>query len=250
MLLSGLLVITTAVVVFAQQHGWFPVTGTQTKPDAKEEFKKVMSVLNASDSVMHVSGVIRVYDQENKNKLQEQNSFIVEKNGHTLYSRMGYQQTIGVDSILVEIDTVNQLLSVSNFDANDADKILSGAMAFDRYLEDTGVFKMELSVKEISKEQRAITIINPMTPEIKSSTLYYDASTYKVIRSEIDWWKSGMPPAEKKDEENIWHTEIVYQYRGLLTVSAAEKMKRILSLSNGVVSVMPAYKNYQLTTSF
>ncbi|HLP39531.1 hypothetical protein [Lacibacter sp.] len=249
-LLFGVFVLTTAIVVFAQHRGWFHFTVDETKLDAKEEFKKVMTVLNSPDSVMHISGTMRVYDQENKNKLQEQSSFLVEKTNQSFYSRLGYVQTIGVDSFLIEIDTVNQLIGLSRADVSMYHKRLSNAIAIDQFLEDSAVFKMELSVREINQTDRAITIKNPLTPEIKLSTIYYDANTYRIKKAETDWWKSGMPEPEKKDEQKTWHSEVSYIYSRMLTVSAVEKMKAVVEFANGVVSVKPAYKNYQLTTSF
>ena len=77
---------------------------------------------------------------------------------------------------------------------------LQSGLPFERFMHDTSGFKINASISEKNQE-RVLTIVSELNPEIKSSMIYYDPVTYRIKKAEIEWWKDAV--IEKKSQKQI-----------------------------------------------
>ena len=251
-LTASVLLSVTALLAIANNFHWLGLNNGNNKedlPDAKGELRKLYALYGKPDTSFYIKGMIRLYDHENKDALKEQTSFSYLKKRMQLYNQLGYLQTFMADSLIVQLDTINKYIMVSKVDIPSIQLQGQTGFPFEKFMQDTSAFNIKATVLEKNKE-RALLIKNELTPEIKSTIIYYDPVTYKITKAEIEWWKEAMVPGNDEAEKKTWLTVMEYTYPASPGISVAEKIKRIIVLKNGTAEAMPEYKDYQVHVSF
>jgi hypothetical protein len=251
-LTAGVLLLVTGLLAIANNFHWLGLNSSDNKtelPDAKEELRKLYAVYNRPDTSLNIKGVIKLYDRENKDALKEKTPFSYSKKGIQQYSQLGYVQTFINDSLLVQLDTLNKYIIVSKTGAGSIPQSGQTILPFEKFVQDTSTFKIELTVTEKNKE-RVLTIKSDLNPGIRSSAIYYDPATYKISKAEIEWWKEAMVYENEDTDKKTWLTVMEYSYPVLSEIPVVEKIKKIIIIKDGKVEPAPAYKEYQFQVTF
>lgn len=231
--------------------GWHTDTGKSILPDAKDEMRKLYSLYNKQDSSFNIKGIIRLFDRENKNVLKEETPFLYSKQGRQFSSQLGYLQTFLIDSLLIQLDTLNKYIIVSKADdqLGNAPAVAETGLPFEKFMQDTSLFKIEAIVSD-SDKQRMLKIKSDLNPEIKALSIFYDPLTYTIKRVETEWWKDGGMYDSKNDGDKTWLTIIDYAYPARVDLSATEKVNKIIVRNDERISPAPAYKDYEIRVTF
>lgn len=251
-LTAGVLLLVTGLLAIANSYHWLGLNTETNKtelPDAKAELRKLYMIYGKPDTSFYIKGIIKLYDHENKDALKEQTPFSYSKKGMQLYSQLGYLQTFISDSLAVQFDTVNKYITISKVDMQSLQLTGQTIMPFEKFMQDTSTFKIELTVTEKNKE-RALTITSDLNTEIKSTIIYYDTLTYKIRKVETEWWKEATVYASEDIDKKTWLTVMEYSYPSSPGISVAEKIKEIIVLKNGTAEATTPYKNYQVQVNF
>ena len=247
-----LLFVVSGLFAIAKNYHWFGLDISKNKtdlPDAKEELRKIYGLYSKPDTSLSIKGIIRLYDRENKDALKEQTPFSYSKKGMQVYSQLGYMETFVDDSIVVQLDTVNKYIIVSKTDMSQVQASSQPGLPFEKFMQDTSAFKVEVTVAEKNK-QRTLTIKSELNPEIKSSIIYYDPVSYKILKAEIEWWKEAIVYENEDTDKKTWLTIMDYTYPLAPGLTVQEKIKKIIVWKDGKAEPAPAYKDYQVHITF
>ena len=116
-------------------------------------------------------------------------------------------------------------------------------------MQDTSTFKIDATITEKNKE-RVMTIKSDLSPEIRSSAIYYDPLTYKIMKIEMEWWKEAMVYGSKDMDKKTWLTVMEYKYPPSPGIFVTEEIKKIVTIKDGKAEPTPAYKDYQFEVAF
>jgi len=239
-LLSGGILSIVALIAIGANAIWS--NAGHELPDPKEELRKLYAQYNKPDSFMNLSGTIRAFDMENNNSIKEETSFEFVRTGDGTYSRLHYLQNFQTADVMVQLDTVNHFVSVS--DRIDVSPVETRLFPFESMLSDTASFRLMVEVTT-SKGQYILNIQNEMIPEIKTCRLFYDPRTYVIQSAEIEWWKDAIRD-ESTSNDRCWLTRIEYNNLAGSSVNIREKVNGILLTSDTSVQLRPQYNNYKL----
>lgn len=247
-LLPALLLLLTASLITAAsgRHWWKNSTIKEKKlPDAVAEYRRLIDRSGLADSLLDLSGTIRIYDRENKDALKEERLFHYSRHGRQYAMQLSYLQSFCDGDLTVQLDTVNKSIVVSR----SVDAGISGMFPMGRSLEslfsDTAGFRITGDVSEGTGAARVLRMQSDFNPAVRSYKIIYDTLTYHLRQSEIEWWKSG-PDADGASSRKIWLARIDYQYHPGTSVNIREKLRTILLVDKGQVKAAPAYRGYQL----
>lgn len=234
-----------AVLAVAQTSGWWKNAGAHELPDAKTELKRLYALYMRADTSMYVSGTIHLYDEEKIDELKETTAFASFRNGTHFYSRFGHLQTLGEDSLVVLLDTLNKRIVLSKMDKESLSNARGGIFPFESYLEDTATFRISADLSE-KNGQRVLVIRSDLDPGIASCSIAYDPASGQINNAEIRWRKDNALPAGKEEEEKCWLTKIRYEYKPAARVNIKELMEKIIVVKDGKIVTTPAYSGYEL----
>ena len=211
--------------------------------DGREELKKLYAQYMNTSTGVSISGTNQLLDEEHKDQLKEETSFESTRSGKNIYSRLSYLQTYIGDSITLQLDTVHQTVIVGQNNGELFQGMDQKMLPFEQFMKDTGNFRIDVQVKQEGKE-RVLLIHNDLTPEIKSSKIFYDPATYTLKRADIEWWKGTH--FEKEDENKCWISRIAYNGKENVQRSIEDMIREIVVLKGNQVTLTERYKNYRL----
>ncbi len=213
--------------------------------EPQSEYKKIIEAFKNS-SHLNVSGTIRIYDKENNNALKEENGFYYERDGNAYYSQISYLRTFCDGNIVMQLDTVNRYIIISKL--NDKKNQPAAQQSIDVFFNDTSTFKITGTVS-LSGKNRTLTIQNDLNPKVKMMRVTYDGSSYKVLASEIEFWKSTSVE-ELSNPDKIWLAKVSYSYSAKPS-QIKEMMRKVVAIdSQNHVTINAKYKGYQVRSGF
>ncbi len=222
-----------------------PVAQQETT-SAPEELKKLMKRYGqANDSLVSVTGTIRIYDEENKGKLKETSSFRYLRSGAGYYMQLSYLQTFCDGRWVVALDTVHQQIVVAKANGQLPDGMINPAMIQESF-SDTARFRITGVIKT-EGGQRSLRLKSELNPEIRYSTLFYDTLSYRLSRAEIERWKPGAT-ADEKDNKR-WLVKIDYQYPTAETMNLHRRIRSMVSVDGKKPALAADYRDYQLNVN-
>lgn len=217
-------------------------SATTEQPDAVAEFRKIGQHF-LQDSLLHITGVIRLYDGEQPGRVREQNSFQLLRDGADSYNRLGYMQSFVSNGLMVQLDTVNQLMVIGDA-PEQAGATLGLQQSTGMLFNDSTAFAATGTVSGDAKE-RTLTLRSDLRPEISSYQLTYDPATYRMKRAVIEWRKEEAVP-DTADRRKVWITQIDYSYQPVATVKVSEMMKRVIVQTRDTILPTDRYSDFQL----
>lgn len=240
MLLLLIVFVLSGFFAIGKSNNWWRRFDTTNSIDATEEFRKLYMRFS---SPIHISGTIHVFDREENDKLVEETSFEYVADRSASYTRLDCLQTLFDGNLVVQIDTLNRVLSVSEADT-DALPVNETAFPFERYINDTSTFRVQLTAGE-EKGLRWLRIKSDLSPEIKSCVIRYDPVSGNIRETEIEWWKEFVA-VENMTENKCWVTKISYLYHPVPDVAKEVKQKtdRIIRIKKKNIEPQQAYKEY------
>jgi hypothetical protein len=213
-------------------------------PAASEEYRRIMERYAGADSNLDLSGNILIYDGENKYSLKERSSFSYIRSGRQYYYRLSRLQTFCDGSTVLQLDTVNKRIIVSTASHSQASND-PGTMPFDRLFSDTARFRINGAVSEQGSE-RVLRIQSDYNPGMRSYSLRYDTTNYRLLKAEVEWWKTI--PLKNGDTNKIWLAKIDYRYQEPGRLDMDKKIREVISKTDGQVKPSLRYKDYQVNT--
>lgn len=244
--ISLIILLTGLVSAWAIQHYYIAFNGEQDHAlviDGKDELRKLYQQYMSSSKVLSLSGTIQLLDEENKNALKEETSFESLKMGRSIYTRLSYLQTFINDSITLQLDTVNKTVVVTQTNKELLGTLDQKIFPLEQYLKETSTLKISATVEEEGKE-RVLMLHNDLTPEIKSTKIYYTPSAYTLKRTEIEWWKGNH--FKKTDENKCWLSRINYTGSGSTVRSIDDMLQQIITVQGNHITLTDHYKDYSL----
>jgi len=244
---------TLIVLLFAavgQKVGLKHIAPTNEKelPAAAGEYRRIMERFSGADSNIDLSGTIRIYDSENKYALKEQRGFRYTRYGSQFYTRLSCLQTFCDGSLMLQLDTLNRTITVSKATVGQKGSANPVIQSFDRLFSDTATFRISGKVSELASE-RILKMQSDFNPEIRSCSLIYDTLSYRLHRAEVEWWKQ-IPTGDKNSTGKIWLAKLDYHYQSPVPFDMHKRIDSIILIKDGHVYNRPAYKDYQVNTSF
>jgi hypothetical protein len=237
----------TGFYAIARSNDWFGGSGGPAI-DAKEELRKLYALYSRQDTQLHIDGVIRLYDKEEKDALKETTPFSYHRTGRQLHSHLGYLFYFMDDSLMVQLDTMNRVITVSRITQDQQPAIQTG-LPFERFMHDSSTFKITATVEE-ERGARKLTLTNDLDPNVKSSVIYYDPSNYVVKRAEIAWWKQAMVYSKEDAEKKIWLAVMEYDHSAVGGAAVKERINEVISWKDGKPVATKLYAGYQVAGNY
>ncbi len=213
---------------------------------AMDELKKVMSAYQrlTKDSA-NISGMIRIYDKENKDALKETQRFRFFKSGKNTYAQLSYLQTFSDSIWVLQLDTVNHRVLLCRNKGDLTQIVAPGSI--EALFSDTARFTSTASVTEEGRLRR-IAMRSELKPEIHSMALFYDTIAYRIRAAEIEWWKPGAVPGPT--ENKIWLSKMDYDYTPAPRIDVPSQMAAIISFENGQAVLSEGYRGYRFDVNY
>jgi hypothetical protein len=246
-----ILLFVSGLVALAANNDWLGSGGNNDDdlPDAKAELMQLYATYSRPDSSFAMKGVIRLHDNENENLLKEETPFQYIKIQSQYYCRLGYMQTFCADSLLVQLDTLNRQIVVAKFDPAVLAGLTGSLLPFEKFMKQKADFKFDVSIAG-GKKQRTLTVRNDLAPEIKRASVSYDPDTYRIISSEIEWWKDALAGSGESDQNKTWVTRIEYEHGAAAGEPIVTRINKIFTVKNGKIEPAPVYMGYEFQTTF
>jgi hypothetical protein len=246
-LIVMLVVAVSGLAIAGSNAGWFTYsTGAADLPDAKSELKKI-SDLVINDTSISLSGTIKLYDGEKPSEIKEKTIYRFIKRQEQFYTQLSYLQTFCNGKLVVQLDTVNQVIIVSN--AGQAKKSKRAMLpSLDVLFNENADFKITGKVSQ-DNNNRTITFQSDFNPEMKSCALTYDPATYQVKHAEILWWKDGGAFVERSAENSVWISKIDYQQQSGIDININEEINKIIIVKKDQIEPALKYQAYQMHVS-
>jgi hypothetical protein len=245
------LIVLAGVLTAAGNYNWSGgMAGNLVNPPlAKDELKKLYAVYANPDSSLYTKGMVRLYDGEKNNKIMEEMAFSYLKKKKQFISQLGALQSLMGNSLFVQVDTVEKYIMVSKV-KDTAKAPVEIGVPYEKFLRDTAAFKIEL-VLTGKKTERSISIRSELNPEIKSSIVYYDTTTYKIRRMETIWWKDGVVYNDTASQKKTWLSVMDYTYSPVPATLVEDAIRRYITINaQGKAEATPAFLSYDLRSSF
>jgi hypothetical protein len=237
----------TGFYAIARSNDWFGGSGGPAI-DAKEELRKLYALYSRQDTQLHIDGVIRLYDKEEKDALKETTPFSYHRSGRQSYSHLGYLFYFMDDSLMVQLDTMSRVITVSKISQQEQPTMQTG-LPFERFMHDSSTFRITATVEE-EGALRKMTLTNDLDPNVKSSVIYYDPSTYVVKKAEIAWWKQAMVYSKEDAEKKIWLAVMEYDHSADGGAGVKDRISEVIGWKDGRPVATKRYAGYQLTGNY
>jgi hypothetical protein len=259
-LLSFLLLPALAGVMAAGLVGhWWRKAGAanvsgRELPAVAAEYDRIMQRFRKADTAIDIGGTIQIYDGGNDGALKEENGFDAVRYGTEYYSQLSYMRTYCDGNLILTVDTVHRRLQVSR--APRTTRALGGQGGAESpgepggtsfLFSDTAQFKLSGTVEQRGAE-RVLTVHSDFAPAIRVCRIYYDTASYRLERSEIEWWKdrSGRDTAAKK----IWLAKVEYVYRPREARDIGKEIQSYIVTGKDSVTATKQYAGYTVAVNF
>jgi hypothetical protein len=250
-LFSALLLVLAGFVAAGADGYWWrtpmPAAASASDlPDPAAEYGRLRQRYQTVDSAMDVSGMIRIYDGEHNGKLKEIQPFRSVRSSRQYYWQIGYLRNWYDGSILLVVDTMHRRMTVSRPVSDNLQSTGPYKMPADLLFSDTARFRLSGTVEQ-EQGQRTLTLHSDYNPEIRVCRVYYDTATYRLHRTEIEWWKdlSGRDTAAGK----VWLAKVEYTYCPP-RIDICKEMRTFITVgANGVTPTLP-YANFDIKVNF
>lgn len=248
LLLSLLLLFSVVLLATGRKNKWFGKLPQQAQYDAREELRHLYNHYMPATTDFDIGGKITLYDMEQKNAVKEWSMFRNVKQGGNYYSSMAGQQTFLWNGVWMQVDSAQHSVVVAAVNsAVEAVPAGNNGFPFDRYLGDTAMLRIQVTVTGDDKE-RVLHLRNELTPEIKSVAVYYNPAGYIIHRMEVQWWKA--PPSLQAQKENAcWLSVIQMANIGKQPFSINGEMAKVIQPVNNEWKTTEEYKHYELTVT-
>ena len=257
-LLSVLMFLAIAGVIAATtgRHWWkqpanasaSPAPGIgQNLPAAPAEYSRLFQRMQVTDSAMDISGTIHIYDGERDGLLKETKSFRAFRQGRQWYYQLSYLQTWCDGDLVLVLDTLHRQMEVSKPVAGRGQGPLAANMPSAMLFNDSAQFRISGSVEQ-DQTERILTLRSDYSPEIKVCRLYYDTASYRLHRTEIEWWKDRV--GRDTAGSNIWLAKLDYVYRPRSTQGIGQEMRSYIVLGPDGIKPADRYSNYHVKVNF
>lgn len=243
--LAGALLLSAVLVAIAGKYkSWFisPDAGIE-QPEAGAEFRKIGQRF-LQDSVLSMAGAIMLFDGEKPGQLKEQSSFQLVRESGDMYNRLGYIQTFSSEDLIVQLDTMNQILVVTDAPVQEQGTAGSFQQSTGLLFNDTTAFITTGSVTGDHTE-RTLSLRSDLHPGIRLYRLTYDPATYRMKRAVIEWWKDAVVLDTTK-ASRVWITKIDYQYQPAPALKVGELIDQVITRGPDGIHPKERYKDYQL----
>lgn len=248
LLLSLLLFALAGVIAAAAGGQLFRVAvlgrpGIGSLPAASAEYGRIYEQFLARDSAMDISGTVRIYDQERSGVLKEEKPFHFCRAGRQYFSQLSYLRTYCDGELVLVVDTVHGQMNVTRAPAHARDVAAAG-MPIEALFSDTARFRFSGQVEQ-EGVGRVLSLRCNSSPGIRVCRIYYDTTSYRLQRMEIEWWKdqSGIDTAAGR----IWLSKIEYVYRRRETSEPGKELWRYICIGpDNTIKPAAAYSGYQV----
>ena len=253
-LLTGALVLMLAGVIAATTGaGWWKRSvvqaahGNDDLPGARAEYGRLMKQFRVRDSAMDIWGMIRIYDEEKGGELREARPFRYYRSGFQYYSELSYLQTYCDGKMVLEVDTLHRRMRVSKFNGHDLKGPFFGMLSAEQLFSDTGRLTLNGTLEQRQAE-RVLTLHSDNGPEIRACRVYYDTISYRLHRTEIEWWKdmSGLDTASNR----VWLAKLEYNYRERGDPDIGKEMRTYIVTGPGGIKSTGRYANFKVVVNF
>ena len=133
------------------------------------------------------------------------------------------------DSLFVQVDTVEKYIMVSKVQDTAKAPVEIG-VPYEKFLRDTAAFKIELVLTGKNTE-RSISIRSELNPDIKSSIVYYDTTSYRIRRMETIWWKEGVVYNDTASQKKTWLSVMDYTYAPVQATLVEDAIRRYITIN-------------------
>jgi len=239
-------VILSGVAIAGTRAGWFntPVINNEL-PDAKDEFERISDRMKA-DTSLNLAGTITLYDGEKPAEVKEKATCRYIRKGYQFYSQLGYLQTFSDGKLIVQLDTVNQMIAVAKVATGKRERKRMMQPSLDMLFDENADFGIIGKVTQTNEHERTIVLQSDFNPEVKSYALTYDPATYRVSGAVIQWWKDGGAIKETMASNKVWISHIDYQQSPASDLDIHEAINNIITINKDGVAPALLYQAYQL----
>jgi hypothetical protein len=242
------LVTITGLAIAGTRAGWFTNSiSVNELPGAKEEYQRICDRIK-NDTSINLEATIILYDGEDTATIKEKTTCRYIKKQDKYYSQFSYLQTFCNGRLIVQLDTVNQVIVVSQVQLERKRNKRAMQPTFDMLFSEQADFRITGKVTQRNDMEREITCQSDFNPEMKSFDIIYDPVTYQVKRAKIQWWKEGAI-AETAADNQVWLTHIDYQPMPVVTINIEEEISKIITIKKDQIEPALKYQDYQLHVS-
>jgi hypothetical protein len=247
--LFSFLVIAGGIAAMAARRWWRAPASVQGQvlPAAATEYSRLLDRFRGIDTNMDIRGTIRIYDGKNGGTLKQTSPFRSFKQGSAYFSQLSYLRTYFDGELVLIVDTVHRRLEVSRPIAGGGQGASMAGLPTDVLFSDTARFRLNGTVEDQHAE-RVLTLKSDFNPEIKVCRLYYDTVSYRLQRSEIEWWKDRM--GRDTSASNVWLAKVDYSYRPRGDEDIAREMRSYIVSDAGKFKPTARYTDYQVKINF
>ena len=248
LIIIGLVTLSGAAVA-GSWAGWFSTSVVKNElPDAKEEFKRICDRMKG-DTNVNIGGAITLYDGEKPTEIKEKTSYRYLRKQEQFFSQLSFLQTYCNGNLAIQLDTVNQVIVVSN--VSSGKRKGKGVMqpSMDMLFDEKADFKITGKVTQNENNERTISFQSDFNPEVKSYALTYDPVTYRVSRAVVQWWKDGGAIKETVTPNQVWISHIDYQQLPAADMNINEEINKIITIKKDQIEPALKYQDYQLHVS-
>lgn len=234
------------------QHWWRPggaggVAAAQTLPSAASEYGRLLERYDATDSAMDVSGTIRIYDGERGEVLKETSTFRNFRQGAAYFTQLSYLRTYCDGRLVLVVDSVHRQLEVSRSMPQAGRKAAFPGLSPDILFSDTARFRISGMVEQQHAE-RVLTVRSDYNPEMKLYRLYYDTMSYRIQRTEIEWWKDG--GGRDTTDRNVWLAKVDYSFKSHGVEDIGAEIRSYIVEDVGKVRPTARYADYGIKVNY
>ena len=240
------ILLAIGLLAIANKNKWWqPTQPIEPKKDslsAKEEYMKLVNHFSLVSSKLNMAGLIRIYDQENNGLLKETTPFSYIRNGGSYYLQFSYIKTFCDGKIIIQLDTVNRMISISKVDSTASQPNMMG---LDSYFSDTAKFKIMGSVEQNAGE-RTLLLKSDLNPELKSCSIIYDSGSYQIHSCVAEYWKDAGANGLGNDEKKTWLSKTQYRYQSFKGLPIEEMMVKVINIRGKEIIPTEPYKDYKI----
>lgn len=213
-------------------------------PPAADEYQKIMRCFSTRDSNINIWGNIRIYDGENKYALKEQRTFAFIRYGDQFYSQISRLQTYCDGSLILLLDTLKKTMVVSEAPTKMNGNVDPVSQSIGHLFSDTAKFRIYATVSREGADG-VLKMKSDLRPEMKSCTLFYDTTSYRLLRSEIAWWKQPVL-TKTGPKDGIWLSKLDYHFENPHPLDIHKKIEAMILVKGDKVNPRPMYKDYHV----
>lgn len=209
--------------------------GNGHMPDASEELQKICD--RYLDSMNYdLSGILSLYDGDG-GELKDRSPFRYFRNGHVAYTLLASMRQYTLDSLLVQVDTLDKVLSIGL--QGMADSTLRGL--FFEGIRDTSLFKLSLGPEG---NDMVIHLLYKNSTALKSTDIRYSKLDHSIRSVENVWWKYQSLEGPVK-ENSCWISHADFSARKLPDPDIIGGIRSIVTLNGKAATISPNYKDYE-----